>query len=131
MKILVLEDNRFILSIIQAALKVYDSEIYLASDQHQAEIIFNDLNPEIVISDLHMESGTSWDFLSKVAKSGCSKVLVVSSDFELLSKVEEELALADWQFVNKNNRKWLLLIQAAVKNLYGESSPESLILKNA
>ncbi|MCI5056864.1 MAG: response regulator [Flavobacteriales bacterium] len=118
MKILILEDNKFILSIIQAALKVYDSQTHLASDQYQAEEMFNELQPEIVISDLHMDEGTSWDFLSKVKQSGCSKVLVVSSDYELLTKVEEELGLEGWKFVNKNFRKWLLQINEAVKDFF-------------
>ena len=118
MKILILEDNKFILSIIQAALKVYDSQTHLASDQYQAEEMFNELQPEIVISDLHMDEGTSWDFLSRVKQSGCSKVLVVSSDYELLTKVEEELGLEGWKFVNKNFRKWLLQINEAVKGFF-------------
>lgn len=118
MKILILEDNKFILSIIQAALKVYDSQTHLASDQYQAEEMFNELHPEIVISDLHMDEGTSWDFLSRVKQSGCSKVLVVSSDYELLTKVEEELGLEGWKFVNKNFRKWLLQINEAVKGFF-------------
>lgn len=120
-RILILEDNKFILSIIQAALKVYDSQIYLAADQYSAEEMFRDLQPEIVISDLHMDNGTSWDFLETVRSYRTDKVLIVSSDFELLEKVENELGLDGWQYVSKNNRKWLLQIQLAVKIFFSAS----------
>ena len=120
-KILVLEDNKFILSIIQAALKVYDSQIYLAADQHAAVEMFKELQPEIVISDLHIDEGTSWGFLEMVKSYKRDKVLVVSSDFELLGKVEDEISLEGWQFVSKNNRKWLMQIQLAVKSFFSAS----------
>lgn len=126
MKILILEDNKFILSIIQAALKVYDSQTYLATDQYQAEEMFLEIQPEIVISDLHMDEGTSWDFLVQVNKSGCDKVLVVSSDYELLTQVENELGLEGWKFVNKNYRKWLLQINETVKSFFRSSSSVGL-----
>jgi len=125
-KILILEDNKFILSIIRAALKVYDSQTYLATDQYQAEEMFLEIQPEIVISDLHMDEGTSWDFLVQVNKSGCDKVLVVSSDYELLTQVESELGLEGWKFVNKNYRKWLLQINETVKSFFRSSSSVGL-----
>lgn len=114
MNILILEDNKFILSIIQAALKSHEGQTYLANDQFEAEKLYREIKPEIVISDLHMEVGTSWDFLAEVSKDINTKVLVVSSDFELLTKVEEELSHEAWRFVSKNNRKWLLLIKEHV-----------------
>lgn len=121
MNILILEDNKFILSIIQAALKSHEGQTYLANDQFEAEKMYGELKPEIVISDLHMEVGTSWDFLANVSKDLNTKVLVVSSDFELLTKVEEDLAHEEWRFVSKNNRKWLLLIKEHVDSFFSGS----------
>ncbi len=114
MKALILEDNEFILSVIEAALSDFDLEILTANEPQSAILGFCKHQPDIVISDLHMVEGTSWSFLEHLSKMRHNQVLVVSSDFELLSKVEEELGLENWFYQSKNDSRWLLELKRFV-----------------
>ncbi|QNR23089.1 response regulator [Croceimicrobium hydrocarbonivorans] len=114
MRILVLEDNQFIASIITASLKSSESELLIVKDQFEAEKYFKEQIPDILISDIHMEQGTSLDFLKEVRKYPQTKVVVVSSDFERLMEVEENIGLKNWSYISKNNRKWLMLIKTEI-----------------
>lgn len=114
MRILVLEDNQFIASIITASLKSSESELLIVKDQFEAEKHFKEQIPDILISDIHMEQGTSLEFLKEVRKYPQTKVVVVSSDFERLMEVEENIGLKNWSYISKNNRKWLMLIKTEI-----------------
>ncbi|MCR9153100.1 MAG: response regulator [Bacteroidetes bacterium] len=116
MKVLILEDNKFILSIIQAAIKEFNVEVQVATNVSEALSLYADFQPDLIMSDLHMESGTSVSFLEEVSKSKSHHVLVVSSDFELLSEVEEKLGGEKWRYVNKNNRRWLMQVKKELKS---------------
>lgn len=115
-KVLILEDNKFILSIIQAAIKEFNVEVQVATNVSEALSLYADFQPDLIMSDLHMESGTSVSFLEEVSKSKSHHVLVVSSDFELLSEVEEKLGGEKWRYVNKNNRRWLMQVKKELKS---------------
>ncbi|WP_421752349.1 response regulator [Croceimicrobium sp.] len=130
MRILVLEDNQFIASIITASLKSSDCELLIVKDQFEAERHFEKEQPDILISDIHMEQGTSLDFLRVVSKYPKTKVVVVSSDFERLMEVEENIGLKNWSYISKNNRKWLMMIKTEVLsflNTNNSSTATSLV----
>ena len=114
MRILVLEDNQFIASIIVASFKGSESELVIVNDQFEAEKQFIKDRPDILISDIHMEQGTSLEFLRMVSQYPDTKVVVFSSDFERLMEVEEGIGLNNWSYISKNNRKWLMLVKAEV-----------------
>lgn len=114
MRILVLEDNQFIASIIVASFKGSESELVIVNDQFEAEKQFIKDRPDILISDIHMEQGTSLGFLKMVSQYPDTKVVVFSSDFERLMEVEEGVGLKNWSYISKNNRKWLMLVKAEV-----------------
>tara|TARA_Y100001934_G_scaffold269000_1_gene351893 strand:+ start:229 stop:621 length:393 start_codon:yes stop_codon:yes gene_type:complete len=113
-RILVLEDNQFIASIIVASFKGSESELVIVNDQFEAEKQFIKDRPDILISDIHMEQGTSLEFLRMVSQYPDTKVVVFSSDFERLMEVEEGIGLNNWSYISKNNRKWLMLVKAEV-----------------
>lgn len=115
MKILIVEDNPFILAIIKAAIKVYDAEVAIEMDQFEAEKVFLKMAPDIVISDLHMQEGDTWKLLKMISDGHQTKVLVVSSDNVYLRKVANELGRSNWYFVNKNDHQWLRHIGEVMK----------------
>lgn len=119
MKILILEDNSFVLSIIRAALKLYDHQILVAFSVGEATQIYQAWEPNLVISDLHLEEGTSIPFLEVLIADRFNNVLVVSSDAVLLGQVEKELIAPEWRYVNKNDRKWLVGLKEAMDHFLG------------
>lgn len=111
MHLLIVEDNKFILSLIKAALRSFKGEVLAAHNQEEAIQIYNRYQPEIVLSDLHMDQGTTWDLLTKLSEQGLSQVFVVSSDTALLARVKQELHQSDWVYINKNNNQWLQILK--------------------
>lgn len=88
MVILTIEDNKFILSITEASLRVYEDEIHLASNQYKATTMYQLLDPDMVVSTKHTGEGIIWDFLELVPRNERTHVLVLSSDLELMQRVD-------------------------------------------
>ena len=122
MRVLILEKNQFMLSIIEAALKVYDFEAHKVSSLIKAELYFKEHAPDIVIGDLLREEGTSCDFLQLLARKPDLKVLVLTSKSSCLQVVNQRFERPNWFFVSKDNRLWLFQINQAIESFFGESS---------
>lgn len=105
--LLVVEDNLFIQQLIKTVLKRRPVQIRMAIDQFQAQRMFEQKMPDVLISDLHMPTGTTQEFLKQVYLTGFSQVLVLSSDFELLEDMEQICPNPRWEFVSKNGQSWL------------------------
>lgn len=105
--LLVVEDNLIIQQLINAALKRRPVRIRMATDQFQAQTQFEEKMPDVLISDLHMPTGTTQEFLKQVYLTGFSNVLVLSSDFEFLEDLKRFCPNPNWEFVSKNGQHWL------------------------
>jgi CheY-like chemotaxis protein len=105
--LLVVEDNLFIQQLIKGVLRSQPYELRMAVDQFEAQSMFETSMPDVLISDLHMPTGTTQEFLKQVYLTGFSKVLVLSSDYELLEQMQRICPNPRWQFVSKNGNSWI------------------------
>jgi len=112
------EDNPLLMSIVCAGIGVYETSILEANDQLMAINLFCVSKPEVVISDIQMRVGDTRDFLQLVSESESSKVLIFSSDSDLLFEVEGKYRELGWYFVNKNDKFWLRQFGEVVKRIY-------------
>lgn len=122
MRVLILEKNQFMLSIIEAALKVYDFEAHKVSSLKKAELYFKEHAPDIVIGDLLNEVGSGWEFLQLLSRKRDLKVLVLTSESSSLQLVQQRFQKPNWFFVSKDNRLWLFQINQAIESFFGENN---------
>ena len=120
MRVLIIEKNQFMLSIIEAALKVYDFEAHKVSSLIKAELYFKKYAPDIVIGDLLSAEDSGSEFLQLLSRKPDLKVLVLTSESSSLRVVQERFERPNWFFVSKDNRLWLFQINQAIESFFGE-----------
>jgi len=105
--LLIVEDNKLFQRLILDCLRGFSGGLRIAMDQDEANNHFSERKPNMLISDLHMPVGTTEGFLQKVSESDLERVLILSSDHDLLRKLESEYKHLGWEFACKNDKAWL------------------------
>jgi|GEM_PF-2314092 len=120
--LLIVEDNRLFQRLVINSLTGFSGNHRLASDQEEAVQHLSATKPDMIISDLHMPVGTTETFLAQVSQLGLTKVLVMSSDQELLGRLKLIYQSLGWEFANKNSKFFM----SKVREFVGVTDPLGL-----
>lgn len=109
MKILIIDDSRFLQNFLIKILKTYvpEAAIIVAGNGVQGLELFKSENPDFVLTDLLMPEMNGQDLLKEIRKINLNaKIIVISADIQKATRDEvEELGIL--AFFNKpfNNEK--------------------------
>lgn len=103
MKILVVEDSRFVQQLIRKSIEdnMPGCEVVTASDGEAGYALFQEMKPDVITTDLLMPKVSGQELLRKIRKDDKeTKVIVISADVQKATKDElEELGISG--FLNK------------------------------
>lgn len=80
--ILYVEDDEDTLELFSIMLKPYVKDMYLASNGLEGLTMFEDLNPDIVITDIEMPKMNGLELLEKIKASDKNKPVIVITAFK-------------------------------------------------
>lgn len=103
MKLLIIDDSRFVQQILKKALQTSlpDAVIISASSGSEGYELYQEQRPDIIITDLLMPGMTGRDLVVKIrAEDSETRIFVVSADIQKVTK-EEMLSYGISLFINK------------------------------
>lgn len=103
MKLLIIDDSRFVQQILKKALQTSlpDAEIISASSGSEGYELYQKLRPDIIITDLLMPGMTGRDLVVKIrAEDSETRIFIISADIQKVTR-EEMLGYGISAFINK------------------------------
>jgi putative two-component system response regulator len=117
-RILIIDDDPMNVEVIEAFLAEVSDEILGIIDPAQAERVFGEFEPDIVLLDLHMPDPDGFELLRRFkdirSRRGYVPFVVLSADDESAAQ-DDALALGADDFLTKPMRRWEVVLR--VENL--------------
>jgi DNA-binding response OmpR family regulator len=101
MKILVIDDEKPTLSMFKLFLTAYGYEVYTAQDGERGLVLFNEICPEIVFTDIRMPGIDGLEVLRRIRESGIASQVIIITGHGDMEKAVEALDLDASDFINK------------------------------
>jgi len=101
MKVLVIDDEKPTLSMFKLFLAAYGYEVYTAEDGEKGLALFNDIEPEIVFTDIKMPGIDGLEVLRRIRKTKISSQVIIITGHGDMEKAVEALDLDASDFINK------------------------------
>lgn len=101
MKILVIDDEKPTLSMFRLFLTAYGYEVFTAEDGEKGLQLFDELQPDIVFTDIKMPGMDGLEVLRKIRNSGAHTQVIIITGHGDMEKAVEALDLDASDFINK------------------------------
>ncbi len=95
-KILLVEDDRFLIDIYTTKLESEGYEVFSATDGRQALDLLDEEHFDLILLDIILPKIDGWEVLKKMRESGKNKetkVIVISNSEEIVKKEYEDLSV--------------------------------------
>ncbi len=101
MKILVIDDEKPTLSMFRLFLTAYGYDVYTAEDGEKGLVLFEEIRPGIVFTDIKMPGLDGLEVLRRIRKSGIPSEVIIITGHGDMEKAVEALDLDASDFINK------------------------------
>ena len=116
MKLLVVEDDQFLIQAYQAKAEASgDIELELARDGEQGLAQVEKFAPEVIILDLVMPKMDGFEFLKRLRESGNKTPVIVSTNLESHEQADAAMAAGANDFFVKSNSSMAEIMDKARK----------------
>lgn len=101
MKILVIDDEKPTLSMFKLFLTAYGYDVYIAEDGEKGLVLFSEISPEIVFTDIKMPGMDGLEVLRRIRRTGIPSEVIIITGHGDMEKAVEALDLDASDFISK------------------------------